>query len=115
MKKIINSKYRALYLMIFFLIFNFGYSLYFGKNTEIGFYSSPSCVEEYILDIIIVIGIFFSFMLAGFDITNNFINNFNKTLAEKSIEINSTISEELYKEIKNEIQQNKGFKKSKSQ
>ncbi|WP_227821939.1 hypothetical protein [Clostridioides sp. ZZV14-6345] len=119
MKKIINSKYRALYLMIFFLIFNLGYSLYFGRNTDIGFYSSPSCVEEYLLDIIMAIGIFFSFMLAGFDITNNFINNFNKTLVEKSIEINATISNELYKEIIKEnsieIQQNKGFKKYESQ
>ncbi|ENY8847867.1 TPA: hypothetical protein ACJI4K_003401 [Clostridioides difficile] len=110
MKKIINSKYRALYLIIFFLIFNFGYSLYFGRNTEIGFYSNPSCVEEYILDIIVLIGIFFSVMLASFDITNNFINNFNKTTAEESIEINATISKELYKEIKDEIMKENSIK-----
>ncbi|WP_227856774.1 hypothetical protein [Clostridioides sp. ZZV14-6150] len=103
MKKIIRNKYRALYLIIFFLIFNFGYSLYFGRNTEIGFYSNPSCMGEYILDIIVLIGIFFSVMLAGFDITNNFINNLNKTITEKSIEINATISEELYRQIKDEI------------
>lgn len=72
-KKIINCKYRALYLVILFLIFNFAYSLYFGKNTEIGFYSRPSCIEEYLLDIITSIGIFFSMMLAGFDVTENFI------------------------------------------
>ncbi|HBG2116746.1 TPA: hypothetical protein KPJ77_002593 [Clostridioides difficile] len=75
MKKIINSKYRALYLVILFLIFNFTYSMYFGRNTEIGFYSSPSCIEEYLLDIITSIGIFFSMMLAGFDVTENFINS----------------------------------------
>lgn len=75
MKKIINSKYRALYLFIFFLIFNLIYSLYFGRSTEIGFYSSASCIEEYILDIITSIGLFFSMMLAGFDVTENFINS----------------------------------------
>lgn len=75
MKKIINSKYRALYLFMFLLIFNLIYSLYFGRNTEIGFYSSPSCITEYILDIITSIGIFFSIMLAGFDVTENFINS----------------------------------------
>ncbi len=73
MKRIINSKYRALYLFMFLLIFNLIYSLYFGRNTEIGFYSSPSCIEEYIMDIITSIGIFFSMMLAGFDVTENFI------------------------------------------
>ncbi|EML6501681.1 hypothetical protein PIT23_003085 [Clostridioides difficile] len=75
MKSIINSKYRALYLFIFFLIFNLIYSLYFGRSTEVGFYSSPSCIEEYILDIITSIGLFFSMMLAGFDVTENFINS----------------------------------------
>ncbi|EOE7167676.1 hypothetical protein KWL52_006380 [Clostridioides difficile] len=75
MKRIINSKYRALYLFMFLLIFNLIYSLYFGRNTEIGFYSSPSCITEYILDIITSIGIFFSIMLAGFDVTENFINS----------------------------------------
>ncbi|HFL2456741.1 hypothetical protein [Clostridioides difficile] len=42
---------------------------------EIGFYSSTSCIEEYILDIITSIGLFFSMMLAGFDVTENFINS----------------------------------------
>ncbi|HEK4597303.1 TPA: hypothetical protein SOK46_002660 [Clostridioides difficile] len=75
MKRIINSKYRALYLFMFFLIFNLIYSLYFRRNMEIGFYSSTSCIEEYILDIITSIGLFFSMMLAGFDVTENFINS----------------------------------------
>lgn len=75
MKKIINSKYRALYLFMFFMIFNLIYSLYFGRNTEIRFYSSLFCIEEYILDIITSIGLFFSMMLAGFDVTKNFINS----------------------------------------
>ncbi|AUO78282.1 hypothetical protein LIBA6276_00064 [Clostridioides phage LIBA6276] len=80
MKKIINSKYRALYLMIFFLIFNLGYSLYFGRNTDVGFYSSPSCIIEYILDIITSIGIFFSMMLAGFDMIEKLIERLNDTM-----------------------------------
>lgn len=75
MKKIINSKYRVLYLFIFFLIFNLIYSLYFGRNMEIGFYFSIFCIEEYILDIIIFIGLFFLMMLVGFDVIENFINS----------------------------------------
>ncbi|MDI0267835.1 hypothetical protein QIW52_17735 [Clostridioides difficile] len=82
MKRIINSKYRALYLAISFLIFNFAYSLYFGRNTEIGFYSSPSCIEEYILDIITSIGIFFSIMLAGFDMIEKLIGSLEETINE---------------------------------
>ncbi|MGO1042180.1 hypothetical protein ACTPEO_05535 [Clostridioides difficile] len=88
MENIINSKYRALYLMIFLLIFNFGYSLYFGRNTDIGFYSSPSCITEYILDIITSIGIFFSMMLAGFDMIEKLIERLNDTVNEMEDEVN---------------------------
>ncbi|MDW0050246.1 hypothetical protein RHK18_20190 [Clostridioides difficile] len=87
MKKIINSIYRALYLFIFFLIFNLIYSLYFGRNTEIGFYSSTSCIEEYILDIT-SIGLFFSMMLAGFDVTENFINSLRIIVKKMQSEVN---------------------------
>lgn len=98
MKKIINSKYRALYLVMLFLIFNFTYSMYFGRNTEIGFYSSPSCIEEYLLDIITSIGIFFSTMLAGFDVTENFINSL-RNYCEEDVKRGETIGvERLYKQ-----------------
>ncbi|MDI7818082.1 hypothetical protein ABRY17_15685 [Clostridioides difficile] len=104
MNSMINNKYRALYLLTLFLILNFICNVYFAKNANVEYYLSSYCIFENGMKIIISVGIFFSMMLAGFDITNKFINKFKEAIKEESIDINASISEELYKEIKSQIE-----------
>lgn len=63
----ILKKYRSIFILTFFLLFNMAESLYFGQGTLKGYNNSPVSLAEWICDIISAIGAFTALVIAMYD------------------------------------------------
>lgn len=62
------KKYRAILVMLVFLVFNMLSSIYFGADSALGFNLIPMSVGEWVCDIVSRSGQYFALMMGIYDL-----------------------------------------------
>lgn len=64
------KKYRSVFLMMLFFLFNIAESIYFGQGTPHHYNLYPNSTMEWICDIISFVGVFWAFIMGLYDVNS---------------------------------------------